>query len=212
VPLLHLLVLPALGLSEQPRFLLPAIPSLAVLAAAGATWRPDRAWRAGASAFALAGAVLLARTGVSEVRTPFDGRIDRLRTAGAWLAGVGSPGDPVMDRKPYVAFYARRPYRVMPDVPYEPLLSGAIRDGVRFLVVDQGVAAVYRPQLEPLLYDDAFRAAERRLEMIYVGGDDAGFGVAIFRVLRDGEQPRGRGPYVDPAWARILERRARPIR
>lgn len=212
VPLLHLLALPALGLSEQPRFVLPAIPSLAVLAAAGASWRPGRAWRAGAGVLALAGAALLARTGAREIRAPFDGRIDRMRTAGAWLAGVGSPGDLVMDRKPFVAFYARRPYRVMPDVPYEPLLSGAIRDGVRFLVVDQGVAAVYRPQLEPLLYDDAFRAAERRVEMIYVGGDDAGFGIAIFRVLREGERPGGRPPYVDPDWARFLERRARPIR
>jgi hypothetical protein len=73
------------------------------------------------------------------------------------------------------------------------------------------VAAVYRPQLEPLLYDEAFRAAERRLEMIYVGGDDAGFGVAIFRVLRAGEGASGRPPYVDPAWARILERGAPPL-
>ena len=71
---------------------------------------------------------------------------------------------------------------------------------MRYLVVDQKVAEVFRSQLEPLLYDEAFRQAEQRLELVYVGGRVAGYGIGIFRVLQPGERKTGRPPAVEAAY------------
>jgi hypothetical protein len=113
-----------------------------------------------------------------------------------------------MDRKPPVAFYADRPYRVMPDRPYEEIIGYARQEGIRYLVLEEGVVRIFRPQLAPLLYDAAFRARERRLEMVYFGGRDKGYGVVIFRVLRPGEIPSGRPPVANLRWRES----ARPAR
>jgi hypothetical protein len=134
---------------------------------------------------------------------PFDGWLDAHRSAGVWLSGVAEPGAVVMDRKPWVAFYANRGYRVTPNEPYETLVNAAVRDGVRYLVVDQKISEVFRSQLEPLLYDEAFRARERRLELVYVGGRVLGYGVGIFRVLQPGERRSGRPPVVEAAYLRV---------
>lgn len=202
VPLLHLVALPLLGgLSVQPRFMLGAVPALAILAAVPLAGGGPR-WRAAGSALALAGAVWCGAGLARDLHTPFDGWIDAQRNAGAWLSGVAEPGAVVMDRKPYVAFYANRGYRVTPDEPYEPLVSAAVRGHVRYLVVDQKVAEVFRSQLEPLLYDEAFREREQRLELVYVGGRVVGYGVGIFRVLQPGETKSGRPPVVEAAYLR----------
>jgi len=201
VPLLHLVALPLLGLSGQPRFVLGAVPALAILAAvplaAGA-----RFWRLAAVALALAGAVWCGVGLAQDLHTPFDGWLDPNRNAGVWLASVAEPGAVVMDRKPWVAFYANRGYRVTPDEPYETLVSAAVRDGVRYLVVDQKVSEVFRSQLEPLLYDEAFREREQRLELVYAGGQVAGYGIGIFRVLQPGERRSGQPPIVEAGFMR----------
>ena len=107
VPLLHLVGLPLLGLSVQPRFVLGAVPALAILAAVPlVTGRPR--WRLAAGALALAGAVWCGVVLARDLDTPFDGWIDAHRNAGVWLSGVAEPGAIVMDRKPWVAFYATR--------------------------------------------------------------------------------------------------------
>jgi hypothetical protein len=62
------------------------------------------------------------------------------------------------------------------------------------------VAEVYRRQLEPLLYDAAFRDRETRVELAYVGGRQIGYGIGVFRVLRPGEPKTGRPPDVDAAY------------
>lgn len=201
VPLFHLLALPLLGLSVQPRFVLGAVPALAILAAVPLAAGP-RSWRLVAAALALAGAVWCGLGLARDLQTPFDGRLDAHRSAGAWLSGVAEPGAVVMDRKPYVAFYANRGYRVTPDEPYETLVSAAVRDGVRYLVVDQKVAEVFRSQLEPLLYDEAFREREQRLELVYVGGRVRGYGIGIFRVLQPGERRSGQPPTVEADYLR----------
>ena len=204
VPLLHLVALPLLGgLSVQPRFVLGAVPALAILAtvplAAGA-----RSWRLAAAALALAGAVWCGVGLAKDLHTPFDGWLDAHRDAGVWLSGAAEPGAVVMDRKPWVAFYANRGYRVTPDEPYETIVSVAVRDRVRYLVVDQKVAEVFRSQLEPLLYEEAFRQREQRLELVYVGGRVAGYGVGIFRVLQPGEAKSGRPPFVEAAYLQAV--------
>ena len=199
VPLLHLLALPLLGLSVQPRFVLGAVPALAILATVPlAAARPR--WRLAAGALALAGAVWCGVTLARDLDTPFDGWIDAHRDAGMWLSGVAEPDAVVMDRKPWVAFYAGRGYLVTPDEPYETLVRAAVREHVRYLVVDQKVSEVFRSQLEPLLYDAAFRDAEQRLELVYVGGRVAGYGIGIFRVLRPGERKSGRPPTVEAGY------------
>ena len=155
-----------------------------------------------AAALALAGGVWCGVNLARDLQTPFDGWIDTHRSAGAWLSGVAEPDAVVMDRKPWVAFYADRGYRVTPDEPYETLVSAAVRDRVRYLVVDQKVAEVFRSQLEPLLYDNLFREREQRLELVYVGGRVAGYGIGIFRVLQPAERKSGQPPTVEAAYLR----------
>ena len=202
VPLLHLVALPLLGgLSVQPRFVLGAVPALAILAAVPLAAGP-RYWRLVAGALAVGGAVWCGAVLARDLHTPFDGWIDAHRNAGVWLSGVAEPGAVVMDRKPWVAFYANRGYRVTPDEPYETLVSAAVRDGVRYLVVDQRISEIFRSQLEPLLYDEAFREREQRLELVYVGGRVAGYGIGIFRVLQPAERKSGRPPTVEAAYLR----------
>jgi hypothetical protein len=202
VPLLHLVALPLLGgLSVQPRFVLGAVPALAILAAMPLA-AGGRRWRLAAAALTLAGAVWCGVGLARDLHTPFDGWIDAHRNAGVWLSGVAEPGTVVMDRKPWVAFYARRGYHVTPDEPYETIVSAAVRDRVRYLVVDQRISEIFRSQLEPLLYDGAFRDREQRLELIYVGGRVAGYGIGIFRVLQPGEPRSNRPPTVEAAYLR----------
>jgi hypothetical protein len=201
VPLLHLVALPLLGLSAQPRFVLGAVPALAVLAAVPFTLGA-RPWRLAAGAVALAGALWCGLGLARDLVTPFDGWIHHQRDAGAWLSGVARPGEAVLDRKPWVAFYARCRYDVMPDEPYETIVATAVRNRVRWLVVDQRVTEIFRAQLEPLLYDGVFRDREQRLELVYVGGRVAGYGIGIFRVLQPGEAKTGRPPAVEAAYLR----------
>jgi len=202
VPLLQLVALPLLGgLSVQPRFVLGTVPALAILAAVPLAAGP-RYRRMAAAALAVAGAVWCGMDQARDLQTPFDGWIEPHRNAGVWLSGVAEPGVVVMDRKPWIAFYANRGYRVTPDEPYEALVSAAVRDGVRYLVVDQKVSEVFRSQLEPLLYDEAFRERERRLELVYAGGRVVGYGIGIFRVLQPGERKSGQPPTVEADFMR----------
>jgi hypothetical protein len=194
IPLLHLLALPLLGLSEQPRFVLGTIPALAIAATFAAQSAAVRPLRLAAAALALAGAAWCWVSLRSDLTLPFDGYEEAHKEAGLWLGTVAEPGARVMDRKPYVAFYADREYRVLPEADYEHILAAAKRDSIRYLVVDEGVARVFRPQLLPLVYDADFRAREAGLESVYIGGHFKGYAIAIFRVLRDGEAKTGRPP------------------
>jgi hypothetical protein len=106
----------------------------------------------------------------------------------------------VLDRKPYIAFYAERPYVFIPEAPYDSLVDWAVRTRVRWLVVDQGEVDVFRHELRPLLYDSEFRDHERRLELVYVGGRIVGYGVGLFRVLQPGEARTGRPPAMEARW------------
>jgi hypothetical protein len=198
LPLLGVAAIPLLAITAQPRFMLPAIPALAILAtvplaaSAGAS-RPERAVRALAALGWLAGAVWCAVLHATSFRQPFDADLADHVDAGRWLARHSSAGDIVLDRKPYVAFYADRTYRVIPDEPYDTILVSARRTGARFLVMAEGVARIFRPQLLPLVLDPAARAREARVELVYVTGRRPGHDVSVFRILGAGESP-GRAP------------------
>ncbi len=209
VPLLHLAAIPFLGLSAQPRFVLEAVPALAILAAvplaATRGW-----WRAGLAVVALGGTIWCEWNTGPAIRQPYDSWVDSHERAGEWLSGVAPPGAIVMDRKPWVAFYAHRTYRVMPDEPYDTLIDAAVREHVSYLVVDQQFAEAFRKQLEPLLYDSGFRDREQRLELVYVGGRVAGYGLGIFRVLQPGERKSGQPPTIQADY--LMGSRGAPAR
>ena len=198
VPFTQLFALVAFSFAVA-RYLLPMVPALALLAAFGA-FRLRRGWAVAAAGVALAGLVMTWMRAAPTFAAPFDGHIEAHADAGKWLGAHSSPGEAVMDRKPYIAFYARRPYIVMPDAPYDSLVGWAVRAKARWLVVDQGVAAIFRSQLEPLLYDAEFRERETRLELTYVGGRQLGYGVGLFRVLEPGEARSGRPPALEARW------------
>ena len=107
-----------------------------------------------------------------------------------------------MDRKPYVAFYAHRPYRVMPDETPEVLFDYAVRSRVRYLVLDESVLRVMRPQLLSFMQDQHAVTNEPRLDAIYFGGHFKGRTIAIFRVLQGNEQKSDAPPVVNFKWAR----------
>lgn len=199
--LLPLLALPLLGgLGLQSRLLLGALPALAILAARPLADARGPAWRRGIGVAWLAGAVWCGIANAREFQIPFDSYQEDQKDAGRWLAGRSGAAELVMDRKPYVAFYADRPYRVMPDDPYDSLVAAAQRAGVRYLVLDEGLVRVFRPQLSPLLFDAGFRDRERRLELVYLAGRYQGYSVAIFRLLRPGEAKTGQPPHFDVRW------------
>jgi hypothetical protein len=200
LPLVTLLLLPLLGLSRQPRFLLAALPALAILATVPLMRARSLGWRATAVALWLAGAIWCGAIWRKPFTIPLDGSFEAHVPAGQWLGSVAEPDAVILDRKPYVSFYSRRTYRVMPDEPYEDLVQYAVSSGARYLVVDQKVSSIFRTQLEPLLYDGAFRDREQRLELVYVGGRVKGYGVGIFRVLRPGETKIGKPPVVEAAY------------
>ena len=203
VALLPLLVLPLLGgLGLQPRLLLGTLPALAILASRPiATLGPGR-WRTALAATWVVGAVWCGAANAREFLLPFDTYQEDQKDAGRWLKAVSAPADTVMDRKPYIAFYADRTYLVMPDEPYDTLVGAAIAERVRYLVLDEGLVRVFRPQLAPLLYDPAFREREARLELVYLAGRFKGYNVAIFRVLRPRERKTGQPPTFDVRWLR----------
>jgi hypothetical protein len=200
IPLLYLVLVPFLGLPEQRRFLVSLVPSLAIAAAVGPSRVSVRAVRLAAAALAVAGVVMCAVPLWPDILLPFDTHEQAQQEAGEWLSGVSDPADAVMDRKPYVAFYADRPYRVMPSGTYEEIVSSAVQTGVRFLALDEAVVRVFRPELLPLLHDAQFRAHENRLEGVYIGGRFHGHAIAIFRVLRPGETKTGRPPVTNVHW------------
>jgi hypothetical protein len=202
LPLLHLLAIPLLALSAQPRFVVSAVPALAIFATVPIVLASGRGARLALAAVMLVGIAWCGKANVGDLVLPYDAHLGAEKDAGDWIATHSSPTDPVMDRKPYIAFYAQRPYRLMPDTSYDEIVDFARRTGVHYLVVEQGVAKVFRPQLLPLLQDPAFLSREPRLEMVYVGGRFEGYGIGVFRVLKPGELKTGRPPKFNVTWLR----------
>jgi len=195
--LAYLPLLPFLGLSQQGRFALSAIPALAVAASTVFFVERSRAARAVAGALAAFGVVACGWALADAFHTPFDGGVLTDRRAGEWLAQVAKPGDAVVDRKPFVAFYARCPHRVLVDAPYDALLDDLVRTGARWLVLEEYVVHQMRPQLAPLLDSAEARERESRVEMVYARADAGQGSLAIFRVLELGRAKTGAPPVIE---------------
>lgn len=91
-----------------PRYLLVLLPALAILAALPAA-RVRGGLALGAASLAVAGVAMMWAWGAREFFRPYDGHIEAHVDAGRWLGAHSAPGEPVLDRKPYIAFYAERP-------------------------------------------------------------------------------------------------------
>jgi len=191
VPLALILVLPTLGVTANLRFPQTLIPALAVYAAVGAWWLVGRVASAGRKRAVALGLATLVVGGLAwcwwgpageSVRRFEDAPIPSLRRAGRWLAVHGRPGAAVMDRKPYVPFFAGMRHVLMPDDDYDTIVEYARRSGVDYLVVEEYVMWGMRRQFVPLMTEPDFRAREQRLRMIFGGDEGPMTGVAIFEV------------------------------
>ena len=194
--LVYLPLLPLLGLSAQGRFALAAVPALAIAASLPLVAEPVLWRRGAAAALALFGAAACGWALADAFRTPFDGGQVTDRRAGEWLAHVAQPGDVIIDRKPFVAFYAGCRHRVLADGTYDALLDDVVTSGARWLVLEDYVVRQMRPQLAPLLDSPAHRDRESRVELVYGRADARQGSLAIFRVLRPGQAKSGVPPVV----------------
>ncbi len=195
--LVYLPLLPFLGLSQQGRFALAAIPALAISASVVLVTESSRWRRAMAAALAAFGVVATTWSLGDAFRTPFDGGGQTDKRAGEWLANVATPGDAVVDRKPFVAFYANCRHRVLAEGSYDALIDDMVANGARWLVLEDYVVRQMRPQFAPLLDSENHRARESRLELVYARADEGQGSLAIFRVLASGEAKRGQPPVVE---------------
>jgi hypothetical protein len=192
-PLAIVPVLPALGVTPNLRYPMTLVPALAIYAAIGGGWLmarlgrargPRRVATATAIAFLVAGGVLWCWAGPAgdSARHFEDGPMRSLRRAGEWLGAHGRPGARVMDRKPYVPFFAGMQQVLMPDDDYDTIVEYARKNGADYLVIEEYVMLGMRRQFLPLMTDSTFRAHEQRLSMIYGADEGPRTGVAIFQV------------------------------
>jgi hypothetical protein len=194
-PFAVLLVLPAMGTTPDVRFLQTLVPALAVFAAIGAWQIAERARArlgdrarvpiAAVLALVVAAGVAWCWIGPAGRRTGLeDVPMRSMRRAGQWLAAYAPPGSLVMDRKPYVPFFAGMRHTHMPNDDYDTIVEYARRIGVDFIVVEEHVMTTMRPQFVPVMTDPEFRKGETRVRLVFGGDEGPGTGVAIFQVVR----------------------------
>lgn len=187
---LPLALLPAFFLDQ--RFLLPLLPALLIVAAAGAVALGERlaGVRAGVRRARVVAGVVLAITALWLAWSapllllgPF-GNYDpwnqalESRRAGEWLRDHYPPGQVILSRKPYVAFYSGGRLVELPLADYERTLAYARRQGARFLVVDERSLALYRPEFLALLDG----APPPDLTLVYDWRDRPGYRLRIFEI------------------------------
>jgi hypothetical protein len=114
-----------------------------------------------------------------------DGPMAQMREAGEWLRAQGRGELRVMDRKAYVPFFAAAEHVQFPNDDYDTVLEFARREGVDYIVFEEYLIPVLRPQFLPLVQDREFRLRERRVRQAFVTGAVPMTGVAIFEVVRD---------------------------
>lgn len=169
----------------EARVFLPSLPFLLALAATGvlaaARWcardRTSAAWETGLAAlFVLA----LLPFSLRPALHPDPGAA-LYRQAAGWVAATQPPNVTIMDRKPIIAYYAKRRFAILPRVPPDELVSTARRAGAGLVVLDSRVFGD-RPELVPLLYalppagltvqQDFDAGPDGRLRILKVGDRD----------------------------------------
>lgn len=177
---------PLVSAPPDLRFAQALVPALALAAGGGlaAARARGRAVLIAAVVALLGGLALLATGDAARRARAFDdGPIAAMRGAGAWLAAHAPAGAVIMDRKSYVAFFARRVHVQLPDEPLDVLLDYARTSGATYVVVEEYVVRSLRPQLAPLL-DGASLAREPRVRLAFATRPAPGDGVAVLEVVR----------------------------
>ena len=180
------LVYPLLAAPADLRFAQLALPALVLpfASGAGSFVRAPRAALAMTAAAALVGLLLVWVGPAGRLALAFDdGPMTAMRGAGAWLAQHTPPNAVIMDRKSYVAFFARRQHVQLPDESLDTLLDYARASGATHIVVEEYVVRSLRPQLGPLL-DSGALAQERRVRLVFTARPAPGDGVAVLEVVR----------------------------
>jgi 4-amino-4-deoxy-L-arabinose transferase-like glycosyltransferase len=171
----------------DPRYFLPALPALMLLAACG--WNlldeylPVIRWMVGGRsrrwplATALVAATLAAFTAADLVGPFLVPRPLEYRTAGQALSGLVPEGAHILARKRQVPFYAGATWEWLPYGTLEEVLAYAEAHEARYLVVDQATTPSLRPQLAGLLEPGTAPAA---LKPLYVS--EAGPKVVVYEI------------------------------
>lgn len=187
--LAQFLVFPVFSLGAAARFVLPFLPFLWVLAAAGLERLRPAALRWGVGVLCLAGIGLTVVRELPGYTFHEDGYFPELVEAGEWLREYVGPETVVYDRKPLTAFYSGASYRTIPLGTYEEILDAIVAEGGDYLVVDQAVVDFFRPSLLPLVTDKAMGWADPRLVPVYVNPKYEDRMTIVFRVVRPGGPP-----------------------
>jgi 4-amino-4-deoxy-L-arabinose transferase-like glycosyltransferase len=171
-------------LNVEPRYFVPALPVLAVIAALGVVRLGRRRRRGvpvlGAVVFVLAllsFAPWLVRPWLREDPSAVD------RMAGRWLRAEAGPGATFLGRYPVIGYYAGARDLPLGARELGEALAEGRQQGARFLVVDSVRTPELRPDLLPLL---GGAAARPELVLATTIEDRAGRRVLIYRILAPG--------------------------
>jgi len=140
----------SLGFFVQPRYLIPAVGVLCILAGVGlvqlrASWRRWAFWGA-IVLLAVPVMIDIPRTdGIFDTREPVEHRI-----AGEWIADNSPAGARIMTRSLVTEFYSARKAVALPYGSIDETVRFAYHHGVDYLAVDEFLMKRFRPQLRPL--------------------------------------------------------------
>jgi hypothetical protein len=186
------------GVAPVPRLVVPLFPFVVFFAgvAIRAGLARGRAVGGALAALVLGGWLVAAAPDVPALTLQEDGYYPELVAAGRALAPVFDDTTLVLDRKPYTAFYGGAQYAQIPFGAYHASIQAAQNAGGDYLVVNESVAEVFRPELLPLVKDGFTALHESRLEPVYFDPSLLGRHTVVYRVLGGGESPRPDDPAV----------------
>lgn len=176
------------GIVLGPRMILPVLPFVLLLALAFAR-RLRGGPRLAALALLAAGWAVGNVPAAKELRIQEDGLYPELVAAGRALRPVASDRTLVFDRKPYTAFYAGTRYQTTPLGDYHATINAMIDAGGDYLVVDEAVVSIFRPELRPLINDSASILNDPRLDPVYVDLSLKERHTIVYRIVRPGGPP-----------------------
>ena len=176
--LIIFLLLPLFGMNVYNRFMLPYIPLLAIF-----TLISLKNIKRIEVIYLICCIIMLGVLPIYDEITQPEEKLTELREAGLAISSIVKKADILLDRKPYTAFYAGGRYRQIPNEPLDTVVVFCRRTNAQFLVLAERVVGVFRPQLRPLLYDDAV-CRFNKLETVYSHALQTGYGVKILKIVQ----------------------------